>query len=89
MRLPEDAHRSQPWRIHELTHDFRLEDVWDLPASGRAEDFPRLVELMTGMDPGRGSSRGPRAPRARPLPGWRLKRASRRSGASRRCNQAE
>jgi hypothetical protein len=61
MRLPGDAHRSQPWRIHELTRDFRLEDVWDLPASGRAEDFPRLVELMTGMDPGRGSSRAPRA----------------------------
>jgi hypothetical protein len=35
MRLPNTAHTSQPWRIHELTRDFRLEDVWDLPGTGR------------------------------------------------------
>ena len=28
MRLPVTAHSSRPWRIHELTRDFRLEDVW-------------------------------------------------------------
>jgi hypothetical protein len=28
MRLPNSAHTSRPWRIHELTRDFRLEDVW-------------------------------------------------------------
>ncbi len=27
MSLPNTAHTSRPWRIHELTHDFRLEDV--------------------------------------------------------------
>jgi hypothetical protein len=27
MRLPNTAHTSRPWRIHELTRDFRLEDV--------------------------------------------------------------
>ena len=27
MRLPNSAHTSRPWRIHELTPDFRLEDV--------------------------------------------------------------
>jgi len=44
MRLPNTAHTSQPWRIHELTRDFRLEDVWALPTpGGQAEDFPRLV----------------------------------------------
>ncbi len=44
MRLPNTAHTSQPWRIHELTRDFRLEDVWALPTpGGKADDFPRLV----------------------------------------------
>jgi hypothetical protein len=44
MRLPNTAHTSQPWRIHELTRDFRLEDVWALPTpGGQAHDFPRLV----------------------------------------------
>ena len=31
MRLPNTAQTSRPWRIHELTQDFRLEDVWALP----------------------------------------------------------
>jgi hypothetical protein len=31
MRLPDSAHTCRPWRIHELTRDFRLEDVWELP----------------------------------------------------------
>jgi hypothetical protein len=44
MRLPNNAHNAQPWRIHELTQDFRVEDVWALPARGSATDFPRLVE---------------------------------------------
>ena len=34
MRLPNDAHTSQPWRIHEIAPDFRLEDVWALPTPG-------------------------------------------------------
>jgi hypothetical protein len=61
MRLPNTAHTSRPWRIHELTPDFRLEDVWALPTPGGAGDFPRLVELMTAGDPSRGSSRAARA----------------------------
>jgi len=44
-RLPNSAQTSRPWRIHELTRDFRLEDVWRLPTpGGSAEDFPRLVD---------------------------------------------
>jgi Protein of unknown function (DUF2867) len=46
MRLPNTAHTSRPWRIHELTRDFRLEDVWALPTPGGPDDFPRLVELV-------------------------------------------
>ena len=44
MRLPNAAHTSEPWRIHEVAPDFRLEDVWALPARGAREDFPQLVE---------------------------------------------
>src|SRR5713101_6186554 len=57
MRLPNTAHTSRPWRIHELTADFRLEDVWALPTPGGRDDFPRLVQLIASGDPSRGSSR--------------------------------
>ncbi len=57
MRLSDTAHTSRAWRIHELTRDFRLEDVWALPTPGGPDDFPRLVELMTAGDPSDGSSR--------------------------------
>ena len=50
MRLPNTAHTSRPWRIHELTRDFRLEDVWALPAVGGPDDFPRLVKGFTSSD---------------------------------------
>jgi hypothetical protein len=49
VRLPATEHTSRPWRIHELTRDFQLEDVWALPTPGGPEDFPRLVEqIATG-----------------------------------------
>jgi predicted DCC family thiol-disulfide oxidoreductase YuxK len=60
-RLPNTAHTSRPWRIHELTRDFRLEDVWELPGVGRPDDFPRLVQRIASTDPSRGSSRAARA----------------------------
>jgi hypothetical protein len=56
MRLPNTAHTSRPWRIHELTGDFRLEDVWALPTPGGPDDFPRLVQLMTSFNPSESSS---------------------------------
>ena len=59
-RLPNAAHTSQPWRIHELTPDFRLEDVWELPGTGGPGDFPRLVEMIAATDPAQGSSRAAR-----------------------------
>ena len=46
MRLPDTAHTSRPWRIHELTPEFRLEDVWVLPTPGGPDDFPSLVRLI-------------------------------------------
>jgi hypothetical protein len=56
LRLPNAAHSSRPWRIHELTRDFRVEDVWALPTPGGPDDFPRLVQLMTSLDPSQSSS---------------------------------
>jgi hypothetical protein len=56
MRLPSTAHTSKPWRIHELTSDFQLEDVWALPTPGGPDDFARLVALMAAFDPAKGSS---------------------------------
>ena len=55
MRLPDSAQTSRPWRIHELTRDFRIEDVWALPTPGGPEDFPRLVRVAASFDPSRSS----------------------------------
>jgi hypothetical protein len=60
MRLPNSEHTSRPWRIHELTRDFRLEDVWALPTPGDPDDFPRLVQLAALLDPSQSSSRAAR-----------------------------
>ena len=56
-RLPSTAHTSRPWRIHELTDDFRLEDVWALPTPGGPDDFTRLIEGIASGNPSRSSSR--------------------------------
>jgi Protein of unknown function (DUF2867) len=60
MKLPNTAHTSRPWRIHELTRDFRLEDVWALPTPGGPGDLPRLVRQIASMDPSESSSRAAR-----------------------------
>ena len=57
MRLPNSEQTARPWRIHEITRDFRLEDVWALPTPGGPGDFPRLVRMATSLDPERSSSR--------------------------------
>ena len=56
MKLPNTAHTARPWRIHELTGDFRLEDVWALPTHGDQDDFPRLVHAFASDDPSQGLS---------------------------------
>ncbi len=61
MRLPESAHTSRPWRIHELTHDFELEDVWALPTPGGPDDFHWLVEGFAAGDPSQSASAPVRA----------------------------
>jgi hypothetical protein len=49
-RLPARAHTSQPWRIHEITSDFRLEDVWALPTPGGPDDFRELMQVLASPD---------------------------------------
>lgn len=61
MRLPDTAHTSQPWRIHEFTPDFRLEDVWALPTPGGPDDFSRLVAQFAAGDTSTNPSRTARA----------------------------
>jgi Protein of unknown function (DUF2867) len=60
MRLPNSEHESRPWRIGEIAPDFRLEDVWALPARGGREDFGALLEVMSSLDPANRGSVGTR-----------------------------
>jgi hypothetical protein len=52
---------SRPWRIHELTRDFEIEDVWALPTPGGPDDFAVLVEGFAAGDPSRSASAPVRA----------------------------
>ena len=59
MRLPTSAHASQPWRIHEIAYDFRIEDVWALPTPGGPDDLDRLVRQLAAGDRGSGGRPSP------------------------------
>jgi hypothetical protein len=61
VRLPNAAHEAHPWVIAQVAPDFKLLDVWGLPAEGRAEEFATLIEIMTSLDPANGDSRATRA----------------------------
>jgi hypothetical protein len=61
MKLPNTAHTSRPWRIHEVVPDFQLEDVWALPTPGGRDDFPLLVQEIASGDPSRSSAGATRA----------------------------
>lgn len=52
MRLPDSAHTSRDWRVHELAGDFELEDVWEPPLSGDSTDFERLIQLAVSLSAG-------------------------------------
>ncbi|MGW2183796.1 DUF2867 domain-containing protein [Streptomyces sp. NPDC001732] len=57
-RLPDGAHGRRPWRIHEITDDFRVEDLWAFRTPGAGpDDFPAVLAAM----------RAPRDPAADPL----------------------
>ena len=58
MRIPVEAHTEQPWRIHEIAPDFRVEDVWAFRTPGAGpDDFPVMLDaLMASNAPGRQSA---------------------------------
>jgi hypothetical protein len=57
VQIATSEHTSRPWRIHEITRDFQVEDVWALPTPGGPGDFPRLVPLIAAGDPSKNASR--------------------------------
>jgi hypothetical protein len=61
MRLPNSEYESRSWRIRDVAPDFRLEDVWALPARGGAKDFATLLEVIASLDLANGESRATRA----------------------------
>jgi Protein of unknown function (DUF2867) len=61
MRLPNAAHETHPWVIARIAPDFKLMDVWGLPAQGGPDDFATLLEVMASLDPASGESRATRA----------------------------
>ncbi|MBC2932364.1 DUF2867 domain-containing protein [Nocardioides sp. zg-1228] len=50
MRLPRQAHVDQPWRIHDATRDFTLEDVWAIETNGAGDEFGSLVAAFVEDD---------------------------------------
>ncbi|WP_084964966.1 DUF2867 domain-containing protein [Thermoactinospora rubra] len=50
MRLPKTAHTSVPWRIHEFTGDFAVEDVWSFrtPGAGPGDFAAMLAAIRSG-----------------------------------------
>lgn len=57
MKLPNTAHTSRPWRIHEVAPDFQVEDVWALQTPGGGPDeLPWLVSSMVSGDFPQGAS---------------------------------
>ncbi|MER7001231.1 DUF2867 domain-containing protein [Streptomyces sp. NPDC000410] len=50
MKLPNAAHTSRPWLIHEIAPDFTLYDVWALPTPGGRDDFPVLIRQTSEGD---------------------------------------
>lgn len=71
-RLPDAAYAAGPWRIRDLTPDFVLEDVWELPGEGGEGDFGKVVGLICGMDPGRGSGVAAKASRVLWAVRWKV-----------------
>ena len=49
-RLPNSAHTDLPWRVHEFTRDFEIEDVWALPTPGGPGDLDKLVRQFASDD---------------------------------------
>lgn len=57
MRVPNEVQLAQPWRIHTVVADFRLEDVWTLPSvGGGSDDFAAAIEMVARFNPAKAKS---------------------------------
>ncbi|MEC3981825.1 DUF2867 domain-containing protein [Amycolatopsis sp. H20-H5] len=46
-RIDKASYTGQPWRIHEFTDDFRIEDAWAFRTPGAGpHDFPAILAAM-------------------------------------------
>ncbi|MEV6399430.1 DUF2867 domain-containing protein [Streptomyces sp. NPDC051907] len=69
-RLAETTYTERPWRIHELTSDFAVEDVWSFRTPGAGpDDFP---EMLAAMRAAGGPARQPRPVRFLFAVRWKL-----------------
>ncbi len=59
MRIPNAVHEAHPWVIAQVAPDFELLDAWRLPASGGADDFPKLVKVLAAPGASVGGSSTP------------------------------
>ncbi|GAA4423878.1 hypothetical protein GCM10023148_25900 [Actinokineospora soli] len=60
-RLAKSAYTERPWRIHEITEDFEVEDAWSFRTPGAGpDDFPAMLAAMRagGMAPRSALTRG-------------------------------
>jgi hypothetical protein len=47
MRIAVTEHTDRPWRIHALTPDFQIEDVWSYRTPGAGpDDFPAMLDAL-------------------------------------------
>lgn len=51
MKLPSSVMTARPWIVEEIAYDFRLLDVWALPAVGERDEFSTLLEGVASFDP--------------------------------------
>ena len=61
VRLPNAEQERHSWVINQVAFDFRLLDVWGLPARGGSDEFDSLLEIISSLDPARMRSRSTRA----------------------------
>ncbi|MFC9897551.1 DUF2867 domain-containing protein [Nocardia sp. NPDC127579] len=57
MKLPNSTYTARAWALADIAPDFRVEDVWMLPAGGSPDEFPELVRQIAA---GEGAFEGER-----------------------------
>lgn len=56
MRIPNSTHEAHPWVMSRIASDFKLLDVWELPAEGGPDDFGTFLEIVAALDPTKSGS---------------------------------